>query len=83
MDPDDFPIYTFAVVREKSEEGSEEIGRNFSSDFSQDSSDFIQLRKIAIDVSNKLKFIKGTSVFYLVGGYPANVNVLLDLNKLE
>jgi len=89
MDPDDFPIYTFAIVKEevwwnnpmKSDE------KNNKKDFiwlhQKTSSDLIQLRKIAIDVSNKLKFIKGTSVFYLVGGYPANVNVLLDLNKLE
>ena len=43
----------------------------------------IKLRKIALYVSNKLKFIPWTSVFYLVGWYPDNVNVILDLNKLK
>jgi multidrug efflux pump subunit AcrB len=69
MDPDDFPIYTFAIVDTNS-------WANFTGDE-------IKLRKIWIDVANRLKFIDWTSVFYLAGWYPDNINVILDLKKLE
>ncbi len=78
MDPDDFPIYTFAILN--SEKNKEARKDNLSW---ENGKDLINLRKIAIDVANKLKFIKGTSVFYIVWGYKPNVNVVLDLNKLE
>jgi len=67
MDPDDFPIYTFAIV----------------SNTSWDNNNLIRLRKIAIDIANKLKFIDWTSVFYIVWGYKPNVNVVLDLKALQ
>ena len=66
MDPDDFPIYTFAIVSYKTWD-----------------QELLRLRKMAIDVANKLKFIDGTSVFYIVWWYKSNVNVVLDLKALE
>jgi len=64
MDPDDFPIYTFAVVN-----------KNWTND--------INLRKTAYDLANKLKFVKWTSVFYISWWDKDNLNILLDLKKLE
>lgn len=64
MDPDDFPIYNFAVINKK-------WGDN------------IKLRKIAYDLSNKLKFINGTSVFYIAWWDKDNLNILLDLKQIE
>ncbi len=78
MDSDDFPIYTFAIVRERSKKW-----KNNSLPTSWNSSDLITLRKVALDIANKLKFIPWTSVFYLVWGYEDNLNVILDLDKLK
>ena len=75
MDSDDFPIYTFAITSEL-ESGLFKLSPD------SDSKE-IQLRKIAYDISNKLKFIDWTSVFYLVGGYKDNTNILLDLDAMQ
>jgi multidrug efflux pump subunit AcrB len=68
MDPDDFPVYTFAITFNNSTNTWESL---------------IKLRKIATDVANKLKFVEWTSMFYLVGGYEDNLNIILDLDKLK
>ena len=68
MDSDNFPIYTFAIENKTSD---------------QSDSKEILLRKIAIDVQNKLKFIKWTSNFYLAWWYKNNTNIILDLKKLQ
>ena len=81
MDSDDFPIYTFAIVKE-----DEEWLRNDMDWWKEENnshSDLIELRKVGLDVADKLKFVQGTSVFYLVGGYEDNLNILLDLDKLK
>ena len=49
----------------------------------KEKNDPIQLRKTAKTIANKLKFIDGVSMFYLVWGYKDNINVELDMDKLK
>jgi len=45
--------------------------------------DAIQLREATKTITNKLEFIDGVSVFYLVWWYKDNINVELDMDKLK
>jgi len=45
--------------------------------------DTIKLRKIWLDILEKIKLVEDTSVLYLVGWDKENINIKLDLNKLE
>ncbi len=67
MDPDDFPIYTFGLLDTENETPEATIA----------------LRKSAMDIMNKLKLLDNTSVFYLVWGFKNNLNIQLDINKLQ
>ena len=64
IDPDDIPIYTFAISSDKKD-------------------DDLTLRKIWTDVIDKLKLAKNSSSFYLVWWQKENINIKVDLQKLE
>jgi hypothetical protein len=59
IDPDDIPIYTFAITKDNLQICSGNTYKGCEDD--------IALRKIALDVLDKIKYVENTSVFYLVG----------------
>jgi len=64
IDPDEIPIYSFAIISEQTWE-------------------YINLRKIWADVLDQLKTVKNISSLYLIGWEKENINIKLDLQKLE
>ena len=75
IDPDDIPIYTFAITKDNLNVCSWVIYSGCKTD--------IDLRKVAVDVLDKIKYVENTSVFYLVWWENDNINIKLDLDKLE
>ncbi len=73
LDPDDIPIYTVAVTAPIASWAWE----------LDNSKHMVQLRVIAQELSDQLKMIEWTSVFYLVGGAKNNINIKVDLAALE
>lgn len=73
LDPDDIPIYTVAITAPSTELSS----------WLDNGDHMVQLRVIAQELSDQLKMIEGTSVFYLVGGAKNNINIKVDLAALE
>lgn len=69
IDTEDIPIYGFALTYEW-EDKTEAEAR-------------IQIREIQNDIIAKLKYVKNTSVFYEIGGEKSNVNVRIDIDKLN
>jgi len=73
LNSDDFPIYTFAILDLNSNADKTWENQNIQTN----------LRKIWKDIVNQLSYIPWTSVLYLVWWYKDNINVVLNLNKLE
>ena len=69
VDSNDIPIYTFALT-----------AKNPSTDASKEK---IELKKAAQDFMEKVQNIPGVSLLYLVGGEDDNINIVVNLEKLE
>lgn len=69
IDPDDIPVYTFALT--------------WSWSWDQDESRLMEARNISIEIMQYLENIKEVWVVYIVGGYKNTVTIKLDPNAIE
>jgi len=71
IDPDEIPVFSYAIINKWNVESGNK------------NNEILKLRKIGLDVLDRIKLVKWTSVLYLVGGEKDNINIKLDLGKLE
>ena len=81
IDPDDIPIFSLALTLTP-QPPLPNTPRTSSLGEGESTSDLIQIRKVALDIIEKLKTVPNTTLWYQQGGQSEQVVVDLDLDAL-